>query len=146
MAKVSELAFSSLSEYNFRGVVDESGKIQSAAIISDGYIDIDFISKQAIIIDSLTNAPWNVIEQPTQENIYKCRGAATSLIEGIIKESQSKGFSGVVKALATKRAKQFYIDLGFIETDYVRELVVTEYTAESVLEEIELKRRLQLLD
>ena len=116
-ASVRELAFSVEDDINFRGVVDEEGRLQSAAIISEGYVEIDYNSKPAIIIDTLTNAPWNVIDRITTENMYKRKGAATSLIEGIIEESLSKGFGGVVKALAIPRATEFYLNLGFIEND-----------------------------
>lgn len=56
-AKTRELAFSVEDDINFRGIVDIDGRVQSAAIISEGYVDIDLISKRTIIIDTLTNAP-----------------------------------------------------------------------------------------
>ncbi|MEM6752973.1 MAG: hypothetical protein AAF630_08405 [Cyanobacteria bacterium P01_C01_bin.38] len=141
------MAFSAEDEINFRGVIDTEERVQSAAIISEGYVDIDFGSKHTIIIDSLTNAPWNVIGYMTQEEMFKRKGAATSLIEGIIKESLSKGFGGVVKALALPRAKEFYLDLGFIENDvYAREVVIPSYLARIILDDIESKRQLQIFD
>ena len=146
-AKARELAFSVEDDISFRGVVDEEGRVQSAAIISEGYVDTDFTSKPTIIIDTLTNAPWNVIDKITPENMYKRKGAATSLIEGIIKESLSKGFEGVVKALAIPRAVEFYLNLGFIENDSsAREVIVPSYLAQNILDDIELKRQLQIFD
>jgi hypothetical protein len=146
VAKVQELAFSGTNSSNYRGVTDNSGRLQAAAIISIEQIEIEAELKQGIIIESLTNAPWNVIEQPGQDSIYKRKGAATSLIEGIIRESQSRGFGGVVKALTIERAKEFYQNLGFRETDYSREMIVTEYTADTVLLDIEQRRQLQPRD
>ena len=146
VAKVEELAFSGTDSINYRGVIDDSGILQAAAIISIEFIEIEGELKQGIIIESLTNSPWNIIKQPSQDSIYKRKGAATSLIEGIIKESKSKNFGGVVKALTIRRAKEFYQKLGFIETDYSMEMIVTEYTADNVLSDIEQRRQLQTLD
>lgn len=146
VAKVEELAFSGTNSSNYRGVTDESGILQAAAIISIEQIEIETEFKQGIIIESLTNSPWNVFEQPFPDNIYKRKGAATALIEGIIKESQSRGLGGIVKALTIERAKEFYKNLGFRETDYSREMIVTEYTADTVLSNIEQRRQLQPLD
>lgn len=88
-----------------------------------------------------------VIDKITPENMYKRKGAATSLIEGIIEESLLKGFEGVVKALAIPRAIKFYLDLGFIENDAsAREVVVPSYLARIILDDIESKRQLQIFD
>ncbi|KAF3888214.1 MULTISPECIES: GNAT family N-acetyltransferase [Nostocales] len=146
VAKVEALAFSGANSSSYRGVTDNSGILQAAAIISIEQIEIEAELKQGIIIESLTNAPWNVIEQPGQDIIYKRKGAATSLIEGIIGESQSSGFGGIVKVLTIERAKEFYQNIGFRETDYSRELIVTEYIANTVLSEIKQRRQLQPLD
>lgn len=146
VAKVEELAFSGTNSSNYRGVTDESGILQAAAIISIEQIEIETEFKQGIIIESLTNSPWNVFEQPFPDNIYKRKGAATALIEGIIKESQSRGLGGIVKALTIERAKEFYKNLGFRETDYSREMIVTEYTADTILSNIEQRHQLQPLD
>lgn len=146
VAKVEELAFSGTNSSNYRGVTDESGILQAAAIISIEQIEIETEFKQGIIIESLTNSPWNVFEQPFPDNIYKRKGAATALIEGIIQESQSGGLGGIVKALTIERAKEFYKNLGFRETDYSREMIVTEYTADTILSNIEQRHQLQPLD
>ncbi|BAZ11710.1 hypothetical protein NIES4071_35360 [Calothrix sp. NIES-4071] len=146
VAKVEELAFSAANNSSYRGVLDDSGRLQAAAIVSIEQIEIENELRQGIIIESLTNSPWNVIEQLTQDNIYKRKGSATALIEGIIRESQSRGFSGTVKALTLTRAKEFYINIGFTETDYSSELIVTEQTANTILLDLEQRRQQQPFD
>jgi hypothetical protein len=146
VAKVEELAFSGTNSSKYRGVTDDAGILQAAAIISIEQIEIERELKQGIIIESLTNSPWNVIEPTSPDSIYKRKGAATSLIEGIIRESQSRGFGGIVKVLTIERAKAFYKNLGFTETDYSREIIITEYTADTVLSDIEQRRQQQPLD
>lgn len=53
-----------------------------------------------------TNAPWNVIKNQAET----LKGAATSLMEELVNESKSLGFSGRLKLYSIPRAKQFYID------------------------------------
>gem|GEM_PF-5340443 len=48
------------------------------------------------------------------------KGGPTSLIEFIVKESQSKQFAGVVKLLTIPRAKPRYTKIGFIDTLWLR--------------------------
>jgi hypothetical protein len=90
---------------NFRGVQNINGKLQAAALAED-YFD-------CLYIDTLTNAPWNVIDNQPET----VKGAATSLMEGLVKESIELGYNGRVRVIAIERAKPFYSRIGFIEDE-----------------------------
>lgn len=128
---------------NFRGVVDERGILQAIAAIKD----IELYNKgemfPAIALESICNAPWNVIDQSQVETR---RGAATSLIEEIIKESKSKQFGGVVKLFTIPRAKPRYSKIGFVDTDGSGEMLLTEAVAEEFLNGQQQRRDSQIFD
>lgn len=56
-------------------------------------------------------------------------------MEELVNESKSLGFSGRLKLYSIPRAKQFYIDIGFIETDFPREMELTPEAAQAFLDE-----------
>ncbi|MBE9018605.1 hypothetical protein C7Y66_14550 [Chroococcidiopsis sp. CCALA 051] len=89
----------------FRGVRDELGRLQAGAIVEPYFDYLD--------VDALTNAPWNVLKNQPET----LKGAATSLMEELIKESFELGFSGRIRLYPLQRAKQFYADIGFVESD-----------------------------
>lgn len=128
---------------NFRGVEDSQGLLQAAAIIQIQPIDISGQMLTGLAIESLTNAPWNVIE-PDQPETRK--GSATSLIEELVKESRNRGFSGIVKAITIPRAKPFYRKIGFVETNGSGEMVLTPEAAAVFLIDQQLRRQSQPFD
>lgn len=84
-----------------------------------------------LFIDAFTNAPWNVIKNQPET----LKGAATSLMEELVNESKFLGFSVRLKLYSIPRAKQFYIDISFIETDLPREMELKTKAAEGFLNE-----------
>ncbi|MBW4509688.1 MAG: hypothetical protein KME64_24715 [Scytonematopsis contorta HA4267-MV1] len=115
---------------SFRGVKDNQDILQAAAIIQVQEVDVEEQRLMAVAIDSLTNAPWNIIQQTQVET---CKGAATSLMEGIVLESQSIGFGGIVKAITIPRARPFYRKIGFVETNGSGEMILTVQAAQEFL-------------
>ncbi|MDF5720613.1 MAG: GNAT family N-acetyltransferase [Rhizonema sp. PD37] len=89
----------------FRGLRDKEGRLQAAAIVhpDSDYIEVEFIA----------TAPWNILQNQPES----LKGAGTSLIEELAKESRDLGFGGRLKLYAIPRARQFYTDIGFVETD-----------------------------
>lgn len=124
IAKIAVLLEKVLTEpENFRGVRDVQSRLQAGAIVEE---EFDYLS-----IETFTNAPWNVLgNQP--ETI---KGAATSLMEELVNESKDLGFEGRIKLYSTPRAKKFYINIGFAETDVPREMELTPEAAEDFIEE-----------
>ena len=88
-----------------RGVVDDQNLLASICIIEETTILYEDNYVDCLEIESLTNSPWNTIKYPQYE---KRKGAATSLIEGIIKEARSKGISEILKLFAVPEEKDFY--------------------------------------
>lgn len=128
---------------DIRGVVDDRQVLQAIAAIGEVEVEYEGERLRAISIESLTNAPWNVIEQV---QIETRKGAATSLIEEIVKESQSRQFGGVVKLFAIPRAKYRYNEIGFIETDGSGEMLLTRELAERFLSNQVFRRSTQSFD
>lgn len=128
---------------NFRGVIDEQGILQAIAAIKDVSLYNEGEIVPAIALESICNAPWNVIDQA---QIETRRGAATSLIEEIVKESKSKQFGGVVKLFTIPRAKSSYIKIGFVDTDGSGEMLLTENVADKFLNRQQQRRNSQRFD
>lgn len=61
----------------------------------------------------ITNAPWNVIKNQPQT----VKGAATSLVEGIIQESIEMGYQDRLRLLTIEQAKPFYKGIGFVDDE-----------------------------
>jgi hypothetical protein len=59
--------------------------LAAVCLIQETSIIVDGERLDCLEIESLTNSPWNTIDYPQVE---KRKGAATSLIEGIVRESQ----------------------------------------------------------
>lgn len=124
ISKIAYLTEKVLTEPDtFRGVMDVQGRVQAGASVEP---EIDHL-----FVDAFTNAPWNVIKNQPET----LKGAATSLMEELVNESKSLGFSGCLKLYSIPRAKQFYIDIGFVETDLPREMDLTLEAAEGFLDE-----------
>ncbi|MUG97933.1 hypothetical protein F7734_38760 [Scytonema sp. UIC 10036] len=89
----------------FRGVRDKEGRLQAAAIIRQerDYLEVDFMA----------TAPWNILRNQPES----LKGAGTSMIEELTKESRDLGFGGRLKLYAIPRARQFYANIGFVETN-----------------------------
>lgn len=106
LALIAEIAENSITApETFRGVRDQVGRLQAGAIVHKerDYLEVDFMA----------TAPWNILlHQPES-----LKGAGTTLIEELVKESRDLGFGGRLKLYAIPRAKQFYTDIGFVETE-----------------------------
>jgi hypothetical protein len=89
----------------FRGIQTLNGRLQAGAIIDD--------YSSYLYIDAITNALWNVIKNQPQT----VKGAATSLVEGIIQESIEMGYQGRLRLLTIERAKPFYKGIGFVDDE-----------------------------
>jgi hypothetical protein len=89
----------------FRGVQDTNGRLQAGAMVEE-YFD-------CLYIDTLTNAPWNVIKNRPET----VKGAATSMVEGLVRESIALGYNGRLRVISIARSKSFYIKIGFIEDE-----------------------------
>lgn len=113
-------------EDSFRGVIDDQNLLAAVCIIQAKSIFVDGEQLNCLEIESLTNSPWNTINYPQLE---KRKGAATSLIEGIVRENQALAFNGIVKLMAIPSARQFYQEIGFIETDGSGEMILTANAA-----------------
>lgn len=88
-------------------------------------------------IESLTNSPWNSIKYLQLE---KRKGAATSLVEGIILESRKEGLPNIIKLIPVPEAVEFYQGIGFIETDISGDMILTYNAASMFLLDLEQKR------
>ncbi len=130
-------------EDGFRSVIDDQGLLASVCIIEETSILIDEQLTDCIEIESLTNSPWNTIDYPLPE---KRKGAATSLIEGIIKESQERGLSNIFKLMTIPAAKRFYQKIGFNETNGSGEMILDSIAASMLLLDVEQKRNSAAFD
>ncbi|MEL7246486.1 MAG: hypothetical protein AAGM40_29795, partial [Cyanobacteria bacterium J06573_2] len=113
------------------------------AVIQETSIFIEEELTDCIEIESIVNSPWNLIKYPVPE---KRKGAATAIVEGIIKENREKGLSRILKLFAIPEEKDFYSDLGFAETDGSGEMILSENDAAMLLLDLELKRNLNTFD
>ncbi len=120
----------SVQPNKFRGVRDELGRLQAGSIVEPYFDYLD--------IDAFTNSPWNVLKNQPET----IKGAATSLMEEIVKESFDNGFGGRIKLIAIERAKSFYTRIGFTqEEDDSRSLELTPTAAARFLERQRNRRR-----
>jgi len=125
----------------FRGVRDINGRLQAGAIITEERGSIYQYEEGCayLYLDTITNAPWNLIQTPQPETL---KGAATSLIEGIVQESLELKYNGIVKTQSLMRAKPFYLEVGFVENpDGSSEMVLSESAAQEFIENQRLRRQ-----
>jgi hypothetical protein len=128
---------------DFRAVKDAQGILQAACIIEVTRIDIDDQIYTGLGIESLTNAPWNNIETLQPETK---KGAATSLVEELVHESRRLQFNGIIKAITIPAAREFYREIGFVDTDGSGEMVLTPNAAAVFLIDQEQRRLSQPFD
>lgn len=123
IAKITYMTERVVMEPNtFRGVRDVHSRLQAGAIVEE---EIDFL-----FLDALASAPWNVLgNQP--ETI---KGAGTTLMEELVKESKALGNEGRIRLYPLQRSLQFYTDIGFVETGS-GDWELTEEAASRFLEE-----------
>ena len=144
ISKVRELDNNLLErEEDFRGVIDDQGLLATACIVRQDEVEIDGESFPCLEVTSLTNSPWNAITYLQPE---KRKGAATSLIEEVVRESQRRGFGGIVKLMAIQAAKEFYLKLEFSETNGSGEMILTSNTASMFLLDQNQKRESTTFD
>lgn len=123
-------------EENLRSVFDDQGLLACIAIIQETSIFLEEELVDCIEIESLTNSPFNTIDYPVPE---KKKGAATSLIEGIIKESQLLELSNIFKLMTIPGAKRFYQRIGFVETNGSGEMILDSNAAAMFLLDLDIK-------
>lgn len=124
---------------DFRSVFDDASLLAASCIIQTANIEIEGRFYPGIEIESFTNSPWNTISYSQPE---RRKGSAASLVEELIRECLANGFNGILKAFAIPSARQFYRDIGFIETNGSGEMILTEYAASEFLQrQEELRRR-----
>lgn len=111
----------------FRGVRDKEGRLQAGAIVHQ--------ESDRRSVDFFATAPWNILQNQPES----LKGAGTSLVEELVKESRELGNGGRLKLYAIPRAKQFYTAIGFVETDG-GEMELTPEAAEAFLDEQRLFR------
>lgn len=88
ISKTTEITNNLLEkEDSFRGVIDDQGLLAAICLIQETSILVDEELTDCLEIESLTNSPFNTIDYPVPE---KRKGAATSLVEGIIRESREE--------------------------------------------------------
>ncbi|MUG94192.1 hypothetical protein F7734_18085 [Scytonema sp. UIC 10036] len=108
IAKVREIRQRAIVEpLVFRGVRDINGILQAGAIITEEIGNIYQYEEGYgyLYLGTITNAPWNLIEIPQPEGR---KGAATSLMEEIVRESIELEYNGIIKTQSLVRAKPFY--------------------------------------
>ena len=92
---------------NFRGVRDADGNLQAAIAISK--------NRDALYVDYLATAPWNVSKSSGDSRAMK--GAGTAAIAEVIRESlANKKTKGKVRLNSIPGAEGFYQTLGFKKT------------------------------
>lgn len=144
LSKTREITSRLFSEEEyFRGVIDDQNLLAAVCTIQETFIFIDGERLECLEIESLTNSPWNTIDYPQVE---KRKGAATSLIEGIVRESQASAFSGIFKLMTIPSAREFYQDIGFIDTDGSGEMILTANAVSMFLLTQEQNRELKPFD
>lgn len=112
----------------FRGIRDQVGRLQAAAIVRQvsNYLEVDFMA----------TAPWNILQNQPES----VKGAGTTLMEELVKESFSLGFGGRLKLYSIPRAKQFYEKIG-LEATSEGDWELTPRAAEKFLLRRERSRR-----
>lgn len=127
-----------------RAIVDSLfEKEEGVSIIQETSILIEEELVDCIEIESIANSPWNTIKYPVPE---KRKGAATALVEGIIKESRESGLSDIYKLLAIPDEKNFYSDLGFRETNGSGEMILDSNAASMLILDFDQKRNSTAFD
>jgi hypothetical protein len=132
-----------IEEEKVRSVFDDENLLASIAVIQDTSIFVEEELVDCIEIESIVNSPWNLIQYPVPE---KRKGAATAIVEGIIKENRGKGLSRILKLFAVPQEKIFYSNLGFVETNGSGEMILSESDAAMLLNDQDLKRNLDTFD
>ncbi len=106
-------------------------------------IEVENQTCMSLALDSLTNAPWNTIRYAQPETT---KGAATSLIEELVRESQRLKLGGILKAMVIPDARKFYEDKGFIETNGSGEMILTSNAAAMFILDQEQRKLSQPFD
>lgn len=140
ISKASEL-YNNLydRQEDYRSVIDDQGLLACTCIIQETNIYLENGEVlQGLEIESLSNSPWNTLDYPQPETR---KGAATSLVEELVKESQSLGFNGILKAVTVPSIREFYIKIGFIEDNGTGWMVLrSDAASEFLIKQEEFRR------
>ncbi len=138
ISKLEEISNNIFEKEDFiRSVVDDQNLLASICIIQRSQIVLENNFTYCVEIESLTNSPWNTIKYLQVE---KRKGSATSLIEGIIRETRKQRLSDIIKLFAVPDEKKFYQNIGFEETNGSGEMVLTSNAASMFLLDQEQRR------
>jgi len=127
----------------FRSVFDDQNLLACVCIIEQTSFFLEEELVDCIEIESIVNSPWNLINHLVPE---KRKGAATAIIEGIIKENREKQLSRILKLFAVPEERNFYSDLGFEETNGSGEMLLNENQASMFLLALDQKRNSTAFD
>ncbi len=130
-------------EEGLRSVFDNQNLLASTCIIEETSIFLEDELVDCIEIESIVNSPWNLIDHLVPE---KRKGAATAIIEGIIKENRDKRLSRILKLFAVPEERNFYSNLGFEETNGSGEMILNENQASMLLLDLDEKRNSTAFD
>jgi hypothetical protein len=130
-------------EEGLRSVFDNQNLLASVCIIQQTSIFLEGELVDCIEIESIVNSPWNLINHLVPE---KRKGAATAIIEGIIKENREKRLSRILKLFTVPEEKNFYSNLGFEETNGSGEMILSENNASMLLLDLDQKRKSSTFD
>jgi hypothetical protein len=130
-------------EESLRSVFDDQNLLASACITQETSIFVEEELVDCIEIESIVNSPWNLIKYLVPE---KRKGAATAIVEGIIKENREKRLRRILKLFAVPEEKNFYSDLGFEETNGSGEMILSENQASMLLLDLDQKRNSTTFD
>lgn len=93
-----------LKSENFRGVRDNGGNLQAAAIVGD--------MSDRLYLYYIVTSPWNVVRTSPKS----VRDAGKTLMLELVKESISSGYEGRIMLNALPGAISFYEEAGFVFT------------------------------
>jgi len=130
-------------EEGLRSVFDDQNLLASVCIIEQTSIFLEEELVDCIEIESIVNSPWNLIKHSVPE---KRKGAATAIIESIIKENREKRLSRILKLFAVPEEKNFYSDLGFEQTNGSGEMILSQNKASMLLLDLDQKRNSTAFD
>jgi hypothetical protein len=130
-------------EEGLRSVFDDQNLLACVCLIEETSIFLEDELVNCIEIESIVNSPWNLIDHLVPE---KRKGAATAIIEGIIKENRDKRLSRILKLFAVPEERNFYRDLGFEETNGSGEMILNQNQASMLLLDLDEKRNSNTFD
>jgi hypothetical protein len=112
---------------NLYGTVDSAGRLQAIALVRD--------SDNALYVDTLVTAPWNLLRTPGDERVANGSGRMT--IVQVAQESVRRGFGGRLRLSSLRRSQGFYEKLGFeiVRQNGVEYLELSQENAQQLIQQ-----------